>query len=316
MDPRPWTLRSAALLGLTIVAWGMNYVFVRIGLGFATPLWLAALRAATGVAALGVYLLIVSPRVRLSGSERLAALLLGLPNTALFLGLWFVAAQRVAPGQSAVLIYTFPLWVALLSVPILRARLGVRHWAAVAGGFSGVLLVSQPWAGGATRPPPLSVVELLAAAVSWAVATVVVQRRFRPEEMAAVNGYQLLSGAAALVAVALLLDPRHLPADVPSLWISVAWLGVFGTAFAYAVWFDLLGRIPAATLSGYSFLVPLVALGASAVWLGERLDAIQAIGVLLVVLSIYGITRAASRGGGPTGPAAGDALSEREPPPA
>jgi drug/metabolite transporter (DMT)-like permease len=283
------------LLGLTISAWGANYLFVRIGLESAAPIWLAALRAGTGLVALAVYFTLVPPGARLGRSERVTALLLGIPNTALFLGLWFTAAGSVPAGEAAVVIYTYPLWVAVLSIPVLRARLNPMHWGSIAAGFAGILLVSEPWAASGGKTPLLPVVELLAAAVSWATATVVVQRRFRPEEMAAVNGYQLLGGAAVLVVVALALDPRHLPVSTPSLWISVVWLGVFGTAFAYAVWFQLLGKVPAATLSAYAFLVPLVALGASAAFLGERLDLAQGAGVALVVGSIYGVSRAGIR---------------------
>ncbi|HTP54059.1 MAG TPA: DMT family transporter [Thermoplasmata archaeon] len=307
MEPRHPDARSALLLGLTFVAWGNNYLFVRVGLVSASPIWLAALRAGVGVLALGLILLFVPPRVRLTGADRRFALLLGVPNTAAFLGLWFLAAASVSPGQSAVIIYTFPLWVALLSVPILRQRLGAGHWISMAIGFAGVLLVSQPWVGGAARPPLLALVELLGAAICWAFATVVVQRRYRPEAMASVNGYQLLGGALVLLALAVAVDPKHLPVPSPSLWVSVAWLGVFGTAFAYAVWFDLLGRIPAATLSGYSFFVPLVALSVSAVFLGERLDPAQGVGFVLILGSIYGISRAKIRGvpGVPTRPSRG-----------
>lgn len=283
------------LLGLTIVAWGMNYLFVRVGLGAATPLWLAALRAGTGAVALGLYLLAVPPPVRLRGNDRRFALLIGVPNTAIFLGLWFVAAATVPPGQAAVLIYTYPLWVALFSVPLLEHRLGSLHWVSIAVGFGGIFLVSQPWVGASSRPPLISFLELLASAVSWAISTVLVQRRFRPEQMPAVNGYQILAGGATLLGLALLFDPRHLPVPGLTLWVSVFWLGVVGTAFAYAVWFDLLGKVPAATLSGYAFLVPLVALGASAAFLGERLDLIQGAGVAAVVGSIYGVSRAEAR---------------------
>ena len=164
------------------------------------------------------------------------------------------------------------------------------HWAAIATGFGGILLVSQPWSGGPA--PAIPLLELLGAAVSWAFATVVIQRYFRPDQMASVNGHQLLAGAVVLLAFGFALDPSHLPAEAPVLWVSVAWLGIVGTAFAYSVWFHLLGRVPAPTLSAYLFLVPLVALSDSALFLGERLDLIQGAGVILVLCSIYGISRA------------------------
>ncbi len=291
MDGHRWTVVDGALLGLTIVAWGINYLFVRVGLLDATPLWLATLRAGTGLAALAAFLLWSPPAVRLVGRPRLVAMLLGVPNTALFLGLWFVAAGAVPAGQAAVLIYTFPLWVAVLSVPVLGVRLSPRAILAVGGGFAGVVLISQPWASAGSALPWLPVLELVAAAVSWAIATVLFQRQFSPDELASANGYQLLGGAAALIAVTAIAQPNHLPVETPVLWVAVAWLGVFGTAFAYAVWFYLLGRVPATTLSAYSFLVPLVALVASVVLLGERLDSVQAVGVVLVIASIIIVTQ-------------------------
>ena len=295
MEPRPWTARDAALLGLTIVAWGTNYLFVRVGLSSAGPLWLAALRASAGAGALGAYFLFARPPSRLTPRERGLALLVGIPNTAGLLGFWFVAAASVPPGQTAVVIYTYPLWVALLSVPLLSLRLGVGHWAAIVGGFAGVTLVSQPWAGGHAAIPTLALGELIAAAVCWSVATVLVQRLFRREALPAANGYQMLAGAGVLLLLAVVFEGSALPRFTPSLTVAVLWMGVYGTAFAYAVWFFLLGKVPAPTLSAYAFLVPIVALGASAVFLGERLDAEQAIGVVLVLLSIYGISRASAR---------------------
>lgn len=301
----PWTPRSVGLLAFTILAWGTNYLFVRVGLDYTDPLWLAALRAATGVACLGVFGLVVrSPRT-LSRRERTLALLVGVPNTAGLLGFWFLAAAQVPPGQTAVVVYTYPLWVALLSIPLLSYRLAPVQWGAIAAGFAGIVLVSEPWAAGAGRIPPIPLAELLAAAASWSIATVLVQRRFRPESMVEVNGYQMLGGAVVLFAAALAVEPHVRIPLAPGLWISVAWMGAYGTAFAYAVWFYLLGRIPAATLSAYAFLVPVVALAASAVFLGERLDATQALGVAVVLASIYAIARTA-RGGRAAGRATSD----------
>jgi drug/metabolite transporter (DMT)-like permease len=304
VDPHRWTVASLLLFGLTVVAWGTNYLFVRVGLGETSPLWLAALRSSVGLAAFGAYYLALPPTGALDRLGKLHATLLGIPNTAAFFGLWFVAETTVPPGQAAVVIYTYPLWVAFLSVPLLRRPLAGEHWVFVALGFTGVLLVSEPWTGGASRASVVPLVELVGAAIAWALSTVLAQRRFRPEAMLAVNGYQLLGGAVVLVGAALVLDPGRWPSASVPLVVSVLWLGLLGTSFAYAVWFWLLGRVPAATLSAYAFLVPIVALGASALLFGERLGIGQAVGVLLVIASVYGIARV--RSGSPTSTAVPD----------
>ncbi len=283
--------RSAGLFAPLVLAWGFNYLFVRVGLGFAAPLWLAAARAAVGALVVGALLLAVpSRRGTLDRAGRRDALLLGLPNTTLFFGLWFIAAGAVLPGEAAVVIYTFPLWVAVFSYPVLGQRLSWLARGAIGLGFLGVLLITEPWSGGSALPPIAAIVELLAGAVSWALGTVYFQKRFRGAEMQEANFYQLLGGATGL-AIAGAVTASPLPPPSWPLLATVVWLGAIGTAIAYAIWFDLLGRLPAATLGAYVFLVPVVALAASAVLFGERLDAVQLAGVGAVIVSIYATAR-------------------------
>jgi drug/metabolite transporter (DMT)-like permease len=284
-------LLSVLLFGFMVLAWAGNYLFVREGEQFVSPLWLATFRAATGVAGVAALAVLRPPQGRFGGRDRRDALLLGIPNTAVFLGLWFVAAPAVPPGQTAVIVYTFPLWVALLSPGVLGGRLGAAHWAAVGLGFAGVVLVSQPWVTGSRHVPFDQLGELLGAAVSWAGATVLFQRRFAPEALGQANLYQLLGGAVVLGLASLVITgPPHVVPS-PDLWISVAWLGLFGTAFAYGVWFFLLRSVHASSLSAYAFLVPLIAIALSVGLEHEQLSAIQVVGAGLVLLGVYLVGR-------------------------
>ncbi len=278
-----------------VLAWSGNYLFVKVGLASASPFWLATLRAGTGALGVALYLLYAGGFGRLDRTKRTQALLLGIPNTALFLGLWFVAAGQVAVGEAAVVIYTFPIWVSLFAAPWLGHRPSRLHWAAVAGGFVGVVLVSEPWAAAGPGVPVVPFAELLAAAVSWAVGTVLFQRWFSSEELAAANGYQLIGGAVALLLAAVVAEPASVPAPSAALALSVVWLGVFGTAFAYIVWFWLLERHYAPTVSAYLFLVPLGALALGVAFTGETVSVAQTAGVVLVLASIYAVARASAR---------------------
>jgi drug/metabolite transporter (DMT)-like permease len=181
--------------------------------------------------------------------------------------------------------------VALLSQPVLGHRLGLRHWVSVAIGFVGVALISQIGQAGGNSVSIPAILALLAAAISWALGTVLFQRRFQPAQMLEANAYQLIGGSVALLVVAPVLSPVPLPLASVDLLATVLWLGILGTAVAYAIWFTLLGRTRAATLSAYLFLVPVVALSASVLFLGERLSLAQLGGVGLVLVSIYGIGR-------------------------
>ncbi len=272
--------------------WGLNFIFIKVGLADASALWLGLLRAVVGTVATAVVLTSLGAWKELDARGRRDALLLGLPNTTAFYALLFLGLEGVLPGIGAVLTYTFPLWVAILSPGVLGHRLTARLWGAVALGFGGVVLVSQPWAGAGGPVSYVAVLELLGAAVAWAVGTVLFQRRFRREEMLEANGLQLVGGTVGLVALLLILGPGRTPTFSTNLVLALLWLGILGTAAAYTVWFYLLGRTRAATLSAYAFLVPVVALIASAGLFGERLSAVQFLGVALVLVSIFGIGRA------------------------
>lgn len=301
MADAPWGQTSWAKFFAVAVVWGFNYLFVKVGLAFASPLWLAALRAALGAIVAFAIVRLRGTSGRLNGRGRRDALLLGVPNTALFFGLWFVAAESVPPGLAAVLVYTYPVWVAVLSLPVLGHRLRGRDWFAVGAGFVGVALVSGFVPGSSAGVPPSAVVELLAGAISWAVGTVLVQRRFAPVEMAEANAFQVLGGAVALLAVTAVAAPLPLPSFTLELGAAVLWLGVLGTGVAYALWFSLLGTTRAARLSAFVFLVPVVALAASAALLGERLTTVQLAGVGVVLLAVYA-TGSRSREGSPGAP--------------
>lgn len=289
-SPGPWTTRS--LFGFLSIVWGFNFLFVRVGLADAAPLWLALLRAGVGALATAVVLAPLRGWHELDRRGRRDAFLLGLPNTTLFYAFLMVGIQSVLPGLAAVLTYTFPLWVAILSPWVLEHRLTRYHWGAIGGGFLGVVLISEAWRVVSAGVPVVAVLELLGAALSWAVGTVLFQRRFGREEMLEANAFQLFGGTAGLGVLVVLLSPTPVPPLSATLGIAVLWLGVLGTTVAYTIWFWLLGRTRAATLSAYVFLVPVVALAGSAVFFGERLAPIQLLGVGLVLVSIYGISRA------------------------
>jgi O-acetylserine/cysteine efflux transporter len=289
---RGWSATTWGLFLVVAAVWGLNYVFVNLGLEFSSPLWLATLRAAVGALASAAILAAFGGGRKLDRRGRRDALLLGIPSITVFFALWFVAADSVLPGFASMVINTLPLWIALLSAPILSHRLTARHWVSVAVGFAGVVLISQIGTLAGSAVPLAAVLELLFAAVSWALATVLFQRRFRREEMLEANVFQLTGGTAGLAVLTLVLAPTPLPTLGPGLFVTVAYLGILGTAVGYSIWLDLLGRTRAATLGAYLFVVPVVALAASALIFHERLSYTQLVGVVLVLASIYGIGRA------------------------
>ena len=288
--PKNWIL--AVLYAGMILAWGLNFIFVKVGLASSPPLWLAAFRALLGTAGVALGVLLWRSDIRLTPRERRDALLLGIPTTGLFFGLWFSAATQVPPGQTAVVIYTFPLWVVVLSFLLLGERAPWLAWVSVGVGFLGVVLIEQPWSGSSGKIPTIAIAELLAAAACWALGTVLLKARIRGPGLRTANAYQLLSGAVLLVVGAVVFEPHPTVLLSSNLLVSLLWLGLIGTSIANVVWFMLLERFPAPTVSTWAFLTPVVALVASIVVFGERLNGLQLVGVAAVLAGALVIPRA------------------------
>jgi drug/metabolite transporter (DMT)-like permease len=60
----------------------------------------------------------------------------------------FVALRYLQLDQTAALMFTMPFFVALFAGPLLGEWIGTRRWIAIIVGFCGVLLITQPGAGG------------------------------------------------------------------------------------------------------------------------------------------------------------------------
>ena len=59
----------------------------------------------------------------------------------------FAALGFLPLTMTSAIMFTGPLWVCLLSIPLLGERVGPRRWAAILVGFVGVLVVTRPWTG-------------------------------------------------------------------------------------------------------------------------------------------------------------------------
>ena len=66
-------------------------------------------------------------------------------------------------------------------------------------------------------------------------------------------------------------------------WAAVLWQSLGNTLFGYGAWAWLIARHPAATVTPMALLVPVFGMGASALWLGEPLQAWKLVAAALVI---------------------------------
>jgi len=199
------------------------------------------------------------------------------------------AQQGVPSGIAALVIASMPVAVLVLQ----RAFFGHRlpEWRTLVGvviGLAGVLvIVSQIGRlSGAVRP--LHVVSLLAAVFSWALGTLL-YRGVPQERVLSGTAVQVLAGGAMLAVMAAADGEwsRFHPTQVSAVSLgALAYLVVFGSIIAQGCYLWLLGHVAPQKVATYALVNPVVAMTLGAVVLGERLNAMAGVAVLLVLAGV------------------------------
>ena len=137
----------------------------------------------------------------------------------------------------------------------------------------------------------------LLASLVWSSYTVLARRDIHTYGSLPVTAWTLWVGTIPLV---LLGFPQLRETDLSSLspgaWIGVVYAGTLAVGVAYLLWNRGVRRLGNARTALHSNLVPVVALAAAWVLLGERPTATQVTGAVVI---IGGVTLARSRGGKP-----------------
>ena len=112
-------------------------------LTYVDPFVYAGMRTFMG----GVLLLALLPVLRRPLRPKAVGLtaLLGVLQTAGFLGLMTWALQGEGAGKTAILTYTMPFWLLLMAWVFLGERLKGFQWIAVVLALAGLILVLSPW---------------------------------------------------------------------------------------------------------------------------------------------------------------------------
>lgn len=175
--------------------------------------------------------------------------------------------------------FAMPLFLTVLSVPLLGERVGMRRAAAVLAGFAGVLLIVRPWRDATAAMPPAVVGLVLAGVFTWAITTITIRKMGAAGERAAtiVLWYSLGSlGIALVLAVPVWVVPS--PRDTMLLLMA-------GAVTAAAQWLMTEayrgGEATAVAPFEYGAIVHATILGAL-LW-GEWPDATSVAGIAVLV---------------------------------
>jgi drug/metabolite transporter (DMT)-like permease len=248
----------------------------------------AASAGAAALIALGAAVLL-RERLRPPAGQWLPLLVSAMLNISVFSALSTLAVQLLNASEAAIVVFTLPLWAALLAWPILGERPTARKAAALAIGLAGVavLMANRLHFSGQTRAL-LGIGCGLAASMLFALGTVLAKRRPLAMPPLAALAWQLGIAAIPLAALSR-LETAPWSQLTASSWLGLAYMAAVSQALAYFTWFRALRLLPASTAAIGSLLVPIIGVCTAALTLGEPLGPRQ---VLALALTVGGVALA------------------------
>ncbi|MBA2777534.1 DMT family transporter [Billgrantia kenyensis] len=290
---RPAMLTRSGITTLLLILaiglfWGGNWPAVRFSLMQIPPFSLRAIGFTVGAVVLLGWAWLKGWPLRIAPGERLWLSVTGL-FTILGFNLGTAFGQLHMPtSQAAIVAFTMPCWALLLAVGVLGERVAARQWLGLALGQGGLLVLLGPaaWQGGFEGlTGPLFV---LAAALSWALGTVLIKRRGGWQgHPVVITGWQFALSAVPMVVLALSFEST----PSPGAWQAATWLGlgyhlIFAICLAQMLWFRNVNRLSIGQSTISTLLIPVVGVASALILLGEPLTANLLLALALILASV------------------------------
>jgi drug/metabolite transporter (DMT)-like permease len=255
------------------------------------PVFFAGLRSLLAVGFVWVWLWWRGHPPRLTRAHLGPGMLIGMLFAAEFLFL-FLALDLTSVGRASLIMYSMPVWFAMLAHFGLNDRITPAKAAGLAMAFLGCALaiLYRPDTGEASIVGDLCA---LGAAWGWALTAYVARRpamrEIGPEMqlfwMVVVSAPILLLAAPFFGPLIRDLQPLHL--------LGLLFQASVVVAGGFIAWLWLLSVYPSATVASFSFLTPILAMGLGAAFFGESVTGTILLAAMLVAVGIVLINRQA-----------------------
>ena len=271
-------VKDLLLALVVIIAWGVNFVVIKVGLDGLPPMLLGGLR----------FLLVAFPAILFIKRPALPWRWLIAYGATISLGqfafLFEAMGNGMPPGLASLVLQSQAFFTLFFAAMFLGERLRVASVLGLLVSAGGLVLIGSE---NGTSVPVFALILTLCAAASWAIGNIIT-RRFGNVDLVALVIWGGLIPPLRFFALSWWLEgPALIEASLRGIGLSsilsLAYLAFVATMIGYSLWSRLLSRHPAGKVAPFSLLVPVVGLSSSALLLDERLSDVQCWGALLVM---------------------------------
>jgi O-acetylserine/cysteine efflux transporter len=281
--------RDLALVLLVVLAWGSNFSAMKIALEELPPLLFVGLRFAILIPLIAFF-----PRP----AGWLPIIAIGtFINSGQFAFLFSAMEADVTAGLASLILQSQAPITIILAAVFFGERVRLMQGLGIALACTGLALFGVAGGGNVT---PIGLTLVLIGALSWSCGNLVLRRQ-TGVNMTALFIWASLVPPVPMLGLSILAEGPAPFATIAAMslqgWLAVAYVAFISTVLGFSIWGALLSRHPAAVITPFALLIPVVGLSTAALVLGETVTRGEAIAALVVLaglaLSVLGGKRRA-----------------------
>ncbi|MGQ2904338.1 MAG: DMT family transporter [Neoaquamicrobium sediminum] len=276
---------------LFVLLWATGFIGARYAMPWSEPFSFLAVRFVLAVVVLLLIMLVMHSK-KLPPRKAAHAAFAGALIHGVYLGGVFWSIRHGLPaGLSALIIGLQPLITAVMAGWALGERILPRHWAGLAAGFLGIVIVLAPKIGQAIGGvTPATFLACLAGAVAISAGTVWQKKFVSNADLVTATLWQYLGAAVVMAIGSFAFETRQFTLT-GELVFAMAWLVLVLSIGAIFLLMMMIREGEMSKVSSLFYLVPAVTALIAWVLFGETLTPVQLVGMAITTIGVAMATR-------------------------
>lgn len=287
--------RKKALFSLAVlcILWGTTWIASKEGVRRMPPLQLVAMRQ-TLAGFLLIIFFIIKGVVWPKGREWYSVFILSFLNILLTNGLTTWGVKYISAGMGAILSATFPIWMVVIGLFGLKAKMPPKAIQGFLLGFAGICVIFYDHLLDFLNPEFLFGIFIsLVGAWSWAFGTIYTKQNAKVFNPYFSLGLQMLIAGLILTTITESTGMAIPLGKIPwQSWLAMFYLSIIGSIVAFIAYLYTLQRLPIEQASIYAYINPVVAVILGAIFFEERVTIFMISGGIITLCGVYMINQA------------------------
>lgn len=269
-----------------VVIWSSGFVVAKYAFRSSDVIFFLSVRLLIAAGILALVTKALGHSLKLTRSDLVASLAIGIALHALYLGgVWEAIAQGSPSGIASVITSLQPVLVSLIAVRLLGEKLTRNQLLGLFLGLAGVILVLAP-AFSRTGEMTVIALALLIAALSGSTSATLMQKKLGHSiPLLAGTTYQFLIAGVVLGIYSVASGKTSIDWNLESS-LAMAWAVVVTSLIAILLLLWMLTRGSAARVSSLLYLVPPMTAIQAFILFGEKLNPQAIIGIAMTALGV------------------------------